>query len=184
MIPRIFGAVLLLIGLTATWFLKTPESDTVLLCITISIASAGVCQLIWGFRSFAAVDSFFESGTTPRIWVFMGWLSVIVPFGLLLDWSFDRAKQLKTNELSENGVVATAIVLDKSESRRRRGIDYILKIKFATQSGTMHETEVKISSDNFKNVSIGSSLQIIFSPDDPDVLDVLWYRIDRTLYGK
>lgn len=183
--PRIVGLILFIVGLAASWFMASAETGKVMGLFLAFVAGCGLYQMVFGFQSFGSAFSNLGSDTSSQMRRLLG---ILVLAGGTIGVSMlsgDKAEELRKKELTEHGVVATAVITDGYESKRRRGgTSYNLKIKYADQSGVEHELEKGVSSEHYQFAAIGMPLEIIYSSEKPEVMEILWDDTDKAQYGK
>lgn len=183
--PRIIGIILAVVGFAVSFFFISSSDSTWAAILSGVLVGAGVIQSIFGFGSFGEAMAASDRKQSGWIRSLSVWAAGLIPGIGMMIWGSDRARAYELQDLTQNGVVATATITDGYESRRRRGgTSYNLKVKYTDQAGAEHEVEESVSSEEYSNAAIGMPVEVIYSSKNPEVVEILFDEGDKAKYGK
>lgn len=146
----------------------------------------GIIQAMIGAKS---LDSFLDLFPDRKIWNSKIWehiqlalLAVFVVFAVIFERNQKAAFLQK--ELLKNGILAKGWITDAQKVYgRRRSKHYYLGVLFNDQKGIEYFIEKKADEGEYYIVKIGEEIDIIYSPDNPKIMEVLVLPSKRALFG-
>lgn len=180
---RLVGVGLMVASLGGAFFLVTPGAEE-WIGITVSLVfGAGVCQAVSGLSRSEGVALVMRQLPARQA------LVPVIAYGVGLGVSSfllsQYVTQLETSELRQHGVVTQAKVTEVySLKKSRSGTTYHVKVTFKDATGQVREVDEKVDGNEFNAIDVSDTVDVIYLPKTPVVLDILADKADRDLYQK
>lgn len=158
-----FIPLIILIIIYIVFFKLLPDSLVVDYDIFLALTGSILCG-IYTFKTLNALfPALLDKATIAVFGVSL--LSVFV-FGVLF---ITQSVDTEQTELKQYGVLATAVVIDGSESRLRRSKTASITVKFTTEKDETVVTDIDVTPGQLDQYYKNQQIQILYSSNNPQI---------------
>ncbi|MBT8326223.1 MAG: hypothetical protein KJP21_00785 [Bacteroidia bacterium] len=84
--------------------------------------------------------------------------------------------EFEGKQLKAHGIVTTAKIIDKTALRAKRSETHSAEVAFEDQLKKVVHSKVLLSKDEYRNVTIGQAVSIVYVPEYTDIVRILFSK--------